>query len=996
MSGVTLLDHIVNAGEALWRASWQASVLAAIIGVIHWVSGRHISPRWRHAMWMLVLVRLALPVVPSSSFSLFNFAPTHFTPAAEPEAPHRGAKPRGEVLDLYPGGGTNDELILVASKPVVRPVPAAVVEPKKGSFTWQQVAALAWLAIAMLMTARIAWATLRVDRMIRRLRRVGDAVANDILADAAAEVGVKRTPILLAGDGLFSPALVGFVRPKLLLPSDLLVRFEPAELRLIFLHELAHLKRRDISINWAATILSVLHWPNPIVWLAVRRLRLERELACDELVVARASETERRAYGHTIVKLLETFSRGVSPMPGSVGILEGKQQMKRRITMIARFAKRNRAWSAVAAVLVLGLSACALTDGTKTKAGSPDVRPQTQPSAVPPTTSPSDLSLRMEQLSLAKEEKGKSGKANELPERSVTKPIAEHTKAAPDVGNDPKDYVIGPNDLVIITIFDLEGAGKQTIKQGRVSGTGTIILPYIENPIRIAGLSEDGARKEIAKAYSKGILEHPVIDVSVAEARNLPPKPATIDIGELVMVTVADLMGNGIDSTKTSRVDAEGNITFPYAGQIKTAGLKPEQVQEAIAKSLEKAGVMMKPVVVVSLPDRGESHTLRAARNDKAGHPAMADAGPAAAEQAMSNHLNRSFTELKFDKIPFSEVIEKLREITSVNISVNWRSVESAGIDQNAPVTLKLKNVALKDVLNTMLSELSPGLAYKVEGNVIRIVMAEDATPPTKAELKAYDVTDLLPVALPEGQSFDEKLSRVADVIMRSVQPGSWRQGDEPGRNSMSFIGSKIVVSAPAEVHREVENLLKMLREKPAGARAKPAPRASGDAKAKRVEDMSVEDIALEDPQMFNHLRIRDQIAFELEATKQRLGPNHPQAKTLFEALKIRERMVQERADWFRETWKDHAYVPGQGTSDTAELPLAFKMPSVIAPVKQGEEFLQKLWEQKYAPRIYTVGGNNNLKEITAEFRADVQKMTEAAATWPATAPSTAPAPAAK
>jgi bla regulator protein BlaR1 len=253
---------------------------------------------------------------------------------------------------------------------------------------WPQVLATLWALGAIGLALRVALATWRVSRTLRRLKRVdADASANAVLRATARELRVRRAPVLLAGDGFFSPALVGCVEPKLIVPRELL-EFDRAELRLIFLHELAHLKRRDVAINWAATMLTVLHWLNPVAWLVVWRLRIERELACDELVMSATSETDRRAYGHTIVKLLETFSRGgasdaAQPLPaGGVGILEGGEQMKRRITMIAQFARSNRMWTVLAALIVLALGLVALTDAVKAEPPAPSAR---QPSLEQPT-----------------------------------------------------------------------------------------------------------------------------------------------------------------------------------------------------------------------------------------------------------------------------------------------------------------------------------------------------------------------------------------------------------------------------------------------------------------------------------------------------------------------------------------------------------------------------------------------------------------------------------
>src|SRR4029077_14707038 len=103
----------------------------------------------------------------------------------------------------------------------------------------------------------------------------------------------------------------------LLLPLSVLRDFDRRELRLIFLHELAHLRRNDVLTNWLVAILQIIHWFNPLLWLAFARLRADRELACDELVLSVTQQQERRVYGQTMIKLLQTLSRG-TVLPGMV------------------------------------------------------------------------------------------------------------------------------------------------------------------------------------------------------------------------------------------------------------------------------------------------------------------------------------------------------------------------------------------------------------------------------------------------------------------------------------------------------------------------------------------------------------------------------------------------------------------------------------------------------------------------------------------------------
>jgi hypothetical protein len=108
------------------------------------------------------------------------------------------------------------------------------------------------------------------------------------------------------------------------------------------------------------TALQILHWFNPLVWLAFHRMRVDRELACDALALSYAKEEENQPYGRTIIKLLEGF--GCSTWaPSMAGTVENKNQMKERISMIAKFRKTSHG-PALAGVLFIGLGLVTLTD----------------------------------------------------------------------------------------------------------------------------------------------------------------------------------------------------------------------------------------------------------------------------------------------------------------------------------------------------------------------------------------------------------------------------------------------------------------------------------------------------------------------------------------------------------------------------------------------------------------------------------------------------------
>lgn len=114
-------------------------------------------------------------------------------------------------------------------------------------------------------------------------------------------------PIAELGSGVFraaplhGPAVVGALRPMIVLPQDFGARFSAEEQKLVLAHERAHLDRLDPIVNAAALALRAINWFNPLVHVAARALRLDQELACDAAVLARHAGMHR-VYAEAMLK----------------------------------------------------------------------------------------------------------------------------------------------------------------------------------------------------------------------------------------------------------------------------------------------------------------------------------------------------------------------------------------------------------------------------------------------------------------------------------------------------------------------------------------------------------------------------------------------------------------------------------------------------------------------------------------------------------------------
>jgi len=403
--------------RGLSRILLEAGLMAVAVVSIQLLCRRRLAPRWRCALWGLVLARLVLPVLPSSPFSVFNAVPTLRRALASVSA----VQPRLPTLTSATSTAStpprpNSSLAPSLEAPGTLPVPLPSVDPRANteviagapgrltegpvpgttpfrhhanprdpasnptaassrSWPWGSMLVGAWIAGVLALGVQLTRSTLWLRRRITGLTPSNDAPLLERVRACQGDMGVEGTVEVFEAPAVTTPALYGLVRPRLLLPPGFTRKFSAEEQQFVFLHELAHLKRHDLAVNWVVTTLLILHWFNPLLWLAFARYRFDRELACDALALNRVGEARSHAYGRTILRLLEGFSPAAAA-PGLIGILEERQLLRQRLSAIAEFTPAHRG-AGLAAGLAIALSALALTDASKEGRPLPPVRPLT-------------------------------------------------------------------------------------------------------------------------------------------------------------------------------------------------------------------------------------------------------------------------------------------------------------------------------------------------------------------------------------------------------------------------------------------------------------------------------------------------------------------------------------------------------------------------------------------------------------------------------------------
>ncbi|MEK3839210.1 MULTISPECIES: M56 family metallopeptidase [unclassified Paenibacillus] len=352
-----------------------ASMVILAVLFIQYVLRRFINARVRYLLWLLVIARLLLPAVPDSPVSMLHILGNskHLLTTILDKGPDTGAS-KGEYQELPPGGGdqvtypaNNTALNVQGQTDTARQEDGAATVNRSsagaaGYPLWMKIGTVIWLLGVMLMLLNGLLYIRRMHRERRRLRRVSAPEILKVVLTTRRQFGIRRAIPVYTGGSANNPYLSGLMRPWIFVPEQALRELDASRLRHILAHELAHYKRRDMLWNLLGSLAATIHWFNPLMWLAIRRMKIDREVACDAYVLEVLGEEEAIDYGLTLVEFLKRFSR-VRERRGHLYFSNPhqRQQIRRRISMIQSFKKGSYRISAAAVILVALLSVVTLT-----------------------------------------------------------------------------------------------------------------------------------------------------------------------------------------------------------------------------------------------------------------------------------------------------------------------------------------------------------------------------------------------------------------------------------------------------------------------------------------------------------------------------------------------------------------------------------------------------------------------------------------------------------
>lgn len=295
------METLTGIATFTWFASLKGTALLVLVLIAQKAFARHLSANGRYLLWFAVVISLVTPV----GFEIG--LPNPFTD--EPGVQVQDASDAGHYI--------------------------APVTDTQTLLQGESALPLLWLAGVLVVLATMGVSSRRFAMLARNGTSAPEHMEAS-LRECEQLAGCTTAIRLLVSAELRAPVVSGLFKPLLLWPAGLEASLTPAQLQHVLMHEVTHVKRRDIFGACIVAVLQALHWFNPAIWIAFSWLRQDREMACDAATVRTLRGADAHDYAHTLIEL------GAMPMPTrsrlatSLDMVDGPAQLRKRIHMLAQ------------------------------------------------------------------------------------------------------------------------------------------------------------------------------------------------------------------------------------------------------------------------------------------------------------------------------------------------------------------------------------------------------------------------------------------------------------------------------------------------------------------------------------------------------------------------------------------------------------------------------------------------------------------------------------
>ncbi|MBE6024952.1 MAG: M56 family metallopeptidase [Cellulosilyticum sp.] len=332
-----------------------SNLMIIITSLIRYLFKRKVGSKWINLLWVIVMIRLLCPIVPSRSFHLMgeqklNFVLARLVQMDEQESADKIAKQLAQMEDKVARKATQSpeedviskketEALLVEEDAIITEKTRQVNAQIEGNKLYKDLLHIG-LAGSCIVGSYFICTYYYLRRRLKQYPIIKQQKVLECLEHIKSELGIRSNLQLIEGT---SPMLVGFLKPIIIIPTS----YSLEELNLILMHECMHYKRKDQILNILQLVALSIHWYNPLVWLMTKWVQEDREWACDTDVLSRGQN--RKQYATLLVRisvqdkkeyyLAQAMKRSSKHLEGRIkSMFEQNQRKKKDVILVGVLA----------------------------------------------------------------------------------------------------------------------------------------------------------------------------------------------------------------------------------------------------------------------------------------------------------------------------------------------------------------------------------------------------------------------------------------------------------------------------------------------------------------------------------------------------------------------------------------------------------------------------------------------------------------------------------
>ncbi len=351
------MDILNNIFKWILENSISTSIFILLIILFRKFFKDKIKPNFIYLLWIIVIIKLIVPInipwnysfynlMPDSYIEYSNTSPTIYDNNINTNIPTNTVQNTKNIINNIEGGIDN-EMVVNNDNPKLN----------NSSNLFVSIWILGIISISIIfLISHIKFKLSQKNNQI-----ISDLNILKLFNDLKSKLNIKRNIKLHTGNTFNTTFISGILNPKIFIPSYYLDNLDIEKLEYILIHELSHYKRKDILVNYLQIIIQIFYWFNPIIYIAMKYIRDDRELACDDYVMEFIEEDNSIDYGMTIIEMARITVKN-NNRNYLVSFSNKEPLIKRRIKMVDRFRKINTKAKIAIFILIVIIAGIFLTN----------------------------------------------------------------------------------------------------------------------------------------------------------------------------------------------------------------------------------------------------------------------------------------------------------------------------------------------------------------------------------------------------------------------------------------------------------------------------------------------------------------------------------------------------------------------------------------------------------------------------------------------------------